>query len=245
MNFNEFQDMITLSRLDICREVFDRNRKTIRIKKEKTVLKNLDKIFVATLKISNKKGFHTMSMRDLSLETGLSLGALYAYFASKDDLLEMLQQQGRTITSKILDKGIEKETHPLSKLRSFVKTYLYLCEAMHAWFYFSYMEARYLDKVEREKALGSDLMVEEKLADLLEQGEKQGIFKPSNHQLAAGAINAMIQDWYLKRWKNTKMNISVDQYAEFVLEFIEDSYVFRNTEDLPEASAIKSVDAIR
>ncbi|MBW1985367.1 MAG: helix-turn-helix transcriptional regulator, partial [Deltaproteobacteria bacterium] len=88
MNFSEFQDLMNVSRKDICREVFDQNRQTIRVKKEKTVIKNLDKIFVATLKISNKKGFHNMSMRDLSLETGLSLGALYAYFASKDELLE-------------------------------------------------------------------------------------------------------------------------------------------------------------
>lgn len=168
-----------------------------------------------------------MSMRDLSLETGLSLGALYAYFKSKDDLLEMLQQQGRTITSRVLDKGIEMEAHPLAKLRSFIKTYLYLCEAMHAWFFFSYMEARNLNKSEREKALSSDLMVEEKLAKVLEQGEKIGIFKPGNHPLTAGVINSMIQDWYLKRWKHTKMNISVDHYADFLLEFIEARYVMQ------------------
>ena len=225
MNFNEFQDLMNVSRQDICREVFDQNRQTIRVKKEKTVIKNLDKIFVATLKISNKKGFHNMSMRDLSLETGLSLGALYAYFASKDELLEMVQQQGRTITGKILEQKIENETDPYAKLQSFVRTYLYLCETMHSWFYFSYMEARNLTKTEREKALNSELYVEEALSDILKQGEKEGIFRSCDHRLASGAINAMIQDWYLKRWKHTKLNISVDEYAEFLIEFIEASYV--------------------
>lgn len=227
MNFSEFQHLMSVSRQDFCREVFDQNRETIRVKKEKTVIKNLDKIFAATLKISNKRGFQTMSMRDLSLETGLSLGALYAYFSSKDDLLEILQQQGRTITSRVLEKGIENETHPLAKLRAFVKTYLYLCEAMYAWFYFSYMEARNLTKAEREKAIYSDLMVEDKLIGVLKQGEEQGIFKSNNHHLSAGAINAMIQDWYLKRWKHTKLNVSVDQYADFLLEFIESRYVLQ------------------
>jgi AcrR family transcriptional regulator len=227
MNFNQFQHLMNVSRQDFCRAVFDQNRETIRVKKEKTVIKNLDKIFAATLKISNKRGFQTMSMRDLSLETGLSLGALYAYFTSKDDLLEMLQQQGRTITSRVLEKGIENETHPLSKLKAFVKTYLYLCETMHAWFYFSYMEARNLSKVEREKALSSDLDVEERLVIIFKQGEKEGAFTSFNHQLAAGSINAMIQDWYLKRWKYTKMNISVDQYADFLLQFIESCYVLK------------------
>ncbi len=227
MNFTDFQYLMNVSRQDFCREVFDQNRQTIRVKKEKTVIKNLDKIFGATLKISNRRGFQTMSMRDLSLETGLSLGALYSYFASKDELLQMLQQQGRTITSRVLEKGIEHETHPLSKLRAFIKTYLYLCETMYAWFYFSYMEARNLNKAEREKALSSDLMVEEKLINVLEQGQIQGVFKPIDHRLAAGTINAMIQDWYLKRWKHTKMNVSVDEYADFLLDFIEASYVLQ------------------
>jgi hypothetical protein len=31
----------------------------------------------------------------------------------------------------------------------------------------------------------------------------------------------MLQDWYLKRWKYAKRNISVDQYATFILEFVE------------------------
>jgi len=225
MNFSQFQHLMSVSRQDFCREVFDQNRETIRVKKEKTVLKNLDKIFAATLKISNKRGFQTMSMRDLSLETGLSLGALYAYFASKDELLEMLQQQGRTITGRVLEKAIENETHPLSKLKSFIKTYLYLCETMHAWFYFSYMEARNLNKAEREKALSSDLMTEKRLVSIFKQGEQEGVLKSFNHQLAAGSINAMIQDWYLKRWKHKKLNISVDQYADFLLEFIESCYV--------------------
>ena len=225
MNFSEFQDLMNVSRQDICREVFDQNRQTIRVKKEETVIKNLDKIFIATLKISNKKGFHTMSMRDLSLETGLSLGALYAYFASKEELLEMLQQQGRTITGRILKKSIKNETNPTAMLRSFVKTYLYLCEVMHTWFYFSYMEARNLNKSEREKAINSDLLIEEMLAEILQKGQSEGIFKPFNHRLAAGVINAMIQDWYLKRWKHTKINISIDQYADFILEFIESRYI--------------------
>ncbi|MCP3955406.1 MAG: helix-turn-helix transcriptional regulator, partial [Desulfobacterales bacterium] len=61
---------------DICRDIFHKNRKTIKIKKEAVVVKNLVTIFQATLKLSNEKGFHAMSLRDLSRETKLSMGAL-------------------------------------------------------------------------------------------------------------------------------------------------------------------------
>jgi hypothetical protein len=87
MNYAEFQKQVRLSKQDICREVYADHRKSIRVKKENTVVKNLERIFNATLKIANKKGFQAMSMRDLGRETNLSMGALYSYFSSKEELL--------------------------------------------------------------------------------------------------------------------------------------------------------------
>ena len=94
MTYAEFQKQVKISRQEICREVFAQNRSSIRVKKENTVVKNLERIFSATLKISNKKGFQAMSMRDLGRETNLSMGALYSYFSSKEDLLAMLSTSG-------------------------------------------------------------------------------------------------------------------------------------------------------
>jgi len=39
--------------------------------------------------------------------------------------------------------------------------------------------------------------------------------------LTASVIKAMLQDWYLKRSKYRKRSISVDQYSEFLLQFVE------------------------
>ena len=40
-------------------------------------------------------------------------------------------------------------------------------------------------------------------------------------QLTASVIKAMLQDWYLKRSKYAGRKISVDQYARFILKFVE------------------------
>ena len=57
MNYTEFQKQINLSKQNLCREVFAENRKSIRVKKEDTVVRNLERIFSATLRISNRKAF--------------------------------------------------------------------------------------------------------------------------------------------------------------------------------------------
>jgi len=234
MTYAEFQKQVKLSSQDICREVFAENRHSIRVKKEDTVVKNLERIFSATLKVSNKKGFQAMSMRDLGRETHLSMGALYSYFSSKEDLLAMLQHQRRTITKRILEECIEKESDPAAKLRAAISAHLYLSEAMQPWFYFSYMEAKNLSSGEQEMAVASELYTEKLFADIIEQGRSRGCFLPRDPQLTASILKAMLQDWYLKRSKYRKRKISVDQYTRFVLQFVEAFILEEKAKEYPD-----------
>jgi AcrR family transcriptional regulator len=221
MDYADFQKKINLSKFDLCREVYQENRNSIRVKKENKVVKNLERIFSATLKMSNRKGFQAMSMRDLSREANLSMGALYSYVASKEELLAMLQNQRRTVTKRILDERIAQESGPAARLRAVIMTHLYLSEAMQPWFYFSYMEAKNLSKKEQDLAVASELYTEKLLVDILNQGQIQGVFGQRDPHLTASIIKAMLQDWYLKRSKYAKRRVSVDQYARFVLQFVE------------------------
>jgi len=227
MKYKEFLDTIAASRLDICRSVFLGYRDEIKIKKEKTVLKNLEKIFDATLKIGIEKGFQAMTMLDLKNVSGLSIGALYSYFSSKEEILRVFLSEGRKIIWQILDELIEKEKDPGAKLESAVEVHLFLTERMHKWFYFSYMEAKNLSPSEKENAVQSELHTEKLIENILIDGQKQGVFIETDHSLAASVIKAMLQDWYLKRGKYAKKNIAVDQYAEFIMSFIKSFYLKR------------------
>ena len=221
MNFLEFQKNIQHYRKSNAKEAISENRKDIRVKKEKTVAKNLQRIFEATLKIGNKKGFQAMSMRDLSDETGLSMGALYAYFTSKENLLVMLQRNGRDNFQRILEECIEEEASPLENLKKLIKTHIYMSEALQPWFYFTYMEGKNLKKPERKIAVEHELHSDGIISHVLKQGEDEGVFKPRSHRLTAALIKSMLNDWYLKRWKYAKLEVSVDEFAEYVIEVVE------------------------
>lgn len=223
LNYQDFVMEVTDCKQKICMEYFANNRKSFQVKKEKTIAKNLERIFAAALEISNKNGFHAMSMRALSKKADLSIGAMYNYFSGKEELLEMMQQQRREITHRILSSYIQRETAPVSKLRAAVQTHLYLSEAMQPWFYFSYMEAKNLAKKERRAAIQGELSTEQMITDILEQGLGQGVFETDSCQMTASLIKAMLQDWYLKRSKYSRRNISVEQYSRFLISFLERS----------------------
>lgn len=225
MTYDDFQKKFCLSRHEICRKTFEENRKNIKIKKEDTAVKNLDSIYTATLKIANKKGFQAMTMRDLSHATGMSMGSLYTYFASKEDLLKTLQEQHRSYFANVMEERIASKDSHKERLRTAIKTHLYLSEAMQPWFYFSYMEAKNLSRAEKEKAVESELTTERMIKDILIQGQTDGVFNNHDPKIGSGIIKAMLQDWYLKRSKHAKREITVDQYVSYLQNFIEAFYL--------------------
>lgn len=221
MNYADFVKLVKTSREDIYLRTFEENRERILVKKEATVVRNMEKIFDATLRISNRKGFQAMTMRDLSGETGLSMGALYSYFPSKEKLLEILQKQHRQVARRIFETCVGDIEGAQAKLRAAIRAHLFLSEIMQPWFYFSFMETKNLVQPERDRTIAGDNYTDGMFAEILRQGQEEGAFVRHDQQLAACVIKAVLQDWYLKRKKYAKQNINVDDYARFVLEFLE------------------------
>lgn len=221
MDYKEFKKLYSASGRDISRAVFLKNQEVMRIKREETAVTNLDKIFAAVFSITFNKGYQAMSMRDLSLKTGMSLGALYAYFPGKDELLAIMQTQARAMVKGTLEEFAQAHENPLEKLRAVIKAHIFLSELFRPWFYFTFMEARNLTPQGFEAVKSIEEHTQKILSDILVQGEALGLFKSGNHDLTACMIKAMQQEWYLKRWKYTKQKINVDQFADHVLEMVE------------------------
>ena len=221
MKFETFKKMVNLSRKAISRELFQERREKIKIKKEDVAVKNLEKIFEAALTISNKKGFSAMSLRELSSEAGLSMGALYTYFSSKEELLDMLQAMGRAVTMRTLIEQIADLTDTRERLRRAIQAHLYLSEVIQPWFYFAYMETKNLNRQEHKKAIEAELFTEKVFSEIIEDGVAEGLFKSVDTALLAAMIKAMLQDWYLKRWKYRGRKVTVEEYAVFITDLVE------------------------
>jgi AcrR family transcriptional regulator len=167
-----------------------------------------------------EKGFDAMSLRDLQAKSGLSMGCLYSYFSGKEALLNLMQEQGRRLVSSVMAEALKAPVHPIERLETAIRTHLYLSEIMHPWFYFSYMETKNLGREETRKAIESELLTESIFVEILEHGKAAGDFQVQDTRLTAAMIKAMLQDWYLKRWKYKRRKIHVDAYATFLISFI-------------------------
>lgn len=220
ISFEEFRDRWALDVERICRDVFKENRTSISVKKEKVAVKNIMKILDAVFSLSRKKGFQAMTMRDLCGESGLSMGALYSYFSGKGEIRSTINRQGVTYVKEIILENIRPYENPTEKLTAAIETHLYMSEILRSWFYFSYMEAGSLMLEEKLEAMESELAIERIFMGIIENGVENGDFIQTDIELTAAIIKAMMQDWYLKRWKYKRRDITVQEYARFIVNFV-------------------------
>lgn len=221
LTFSDFKVRMHLGMEDLCRELFREHRGTIKVSKEEVAVRNLVKILHAALSLCNRKGFAAMSLRELSKEAGMSMGGLYSYFESKEDLLRLVQGEGRRVVLRVLQEHTEGIDDPRTRLRRAIQAHLYLSELMQPWFYLSYMETKSFPRDEYRKAIDAELFTEKMLIDIVDEGQGRGVFRQVDAELLGATIKAMLQDWYLKRGKYSKRRTSVDRFAAFLLDFIE------------------------
>jgi len=233
--FKSFQAEFDFSLKAICTRMLERHRDTIRTQKPHVAVAKLMRIIQTTLTLANRKGFHSMSLRDLATESGLSMGALYTYFDTKDTLLMMILGEVSSAVSETLGSPPgHLADHPAERLRWLLETHVYLTEAMQPWFVFAYMEAKAFPKEGREKATKSELSTEKMIADALADGLKRGLFSMRDVEMTASMIKPLLQDWYVKRSKYRRRGISPEHYVQAVTEFVEAAIRCR-----PEPNAVK------
>ena len=219
MNFEKFCQNYKLSQHDLFSEFFDLFVDTFEIKNKKIAVDKLAIIITATFKLSASQSFASMTLRQLSDETKISMGGLYAYIKNKQQLSLFIHQFLNHYAEKTMDRvdsSVDKNT-----LENLVRTHVYLSEILHPWFFFAFMESKNLSKDQKKYAKNSELMMESKLIKAIAEGQDRDIYNDIlTAETIAAHIKPLLHDWYLKRWKYKQRNISIDEFCYSIMIFI-------------------------
>ncbi|WP_051215987.1 TetR/AcrR family transcriptional regulator [Ferrimonas futtsuensis] len=172
-------------------------------------------IINATFELANLKGFHAMTLRQLSEASGLSLGGLYGYFDSKEALAASIHRFIRIQFEQVLLPMIRALPRQ-QQLQAICRYHLYLSELMQPWFYFAYMEARHQSDTLRREALALSEQVDDELhRSLMQLGQVE------QPVIAVGLLKHLLQGWYLRRSHFRKAGVSVDAYTDYLLNRVQ------------------------
>ncbi|HLA36026.1 MAG TPA: TetR/AcrR family transcriptional regulator [Rhodocyclaceae bacterium] len=218
VNFNlaEFKKATPIDESNIWTLLLERNGDRIGVKRHKSAIENIRNILLSTFRLANRVGFHAMSLRDLSTETGLSMGGLYGYIESKDQLASMIEDMEHHVMELMLT-WFAHIPAPLDRLESTIRAFIYLSDIFQPWLYFVFLESRSLQLAQRDIAKSTELVFQEHIATLLKE---TGRFSGEDHRLFAAHCMSLVQDWPLKRWKYRAAGIDADRFADSIIRLI-------------------------
>ena len=111
------------------------------------VAKKHEQIVDGACRLFFEKGYHRTTIREIALASGMSMGQLYHYISSKDDVLFLIYKHMQMIWYEHLaQSGIEKIDDPLQRLARALRRTLEFMVENKALFLFVYTETKYLDK---------------------------------------------------------------------------------------------------
>jgi AcrR family transcriptional regulator len=171
-------------------------------------------------KVFFKKGYHPTTTREIAKACGMSIGQLYHYISSKDDVLFLVHKHMQRVWYDYLEKSdFGKIDDPLEKLTEALHyTLLYMIEnKKHIQFIYS--ESKYLDKKHLQIVLDMDYNnVVGFWRTLLEEVNKTKSLKGEVDFLSS-VISYLLAFLALRGWtlKDKPSKKHVDSLVDFIL----------------------------
>jgi TetR/AcrR family transcriptional regulator, cholesterol catabolism regulator len=219
-NFALFKSSVPISEQEIWQAFYDLHKSKIQVQKQAVAVEKLKTIVLATFKLVSEKGFALMSLRDLSQQTSMSMGSLYAYIGSKGQLAEMIHQFLPHIFDLcILEKLSENDSLEL-QMQKLIRGHIFITECLQPWFFFAYMETKHLSDTIKQLAKDNELRSETWFNQVIQSGQDEGVFVKTDPFLTVLSIKSLLQNWYVKRGKYRQAKVSCEAYIDFIEQMI-------------------------
>ncbi|MCU9600219.1 TetR/AcrR family transcriptional regulator [Pallidibacillus thermolactis] len=190
------------------------------VKDEKLIQLRREQIVKGAISLFKEKGFHRTTTREIAKLAGFSIGTLYEYIRSKEDILYLVCDQIYDEVQEKIQNVLNLKQVTTETIRLGIAAYFRIMDEMQDEVLVLYQEAKSLSK----DALPYVLKKELKMVALFEQLIKEythyiGI-ELQVHQIKLLAHNLFVQGqmWGFRRWALHK-EYSLQQYTELQTEF--------------------------
>ncbi len=188
---------------------------------DELVSKRRDSIIRSAMTLFLKKGFTQTTTREIAKACGLSIGTLYNYIGSKEDILVLMSKDLVLFSnqySSVVDenKGFSNATE---KLYFFMRRYIEFVNENDDIMLFWYQEAKNLQGEARNLLFSSEKEIISIFEKVLAEGKENGEFHVDNTYLMANNIIVICDMWAFKRYLLRK-RFTFDEYVKVQTQLI-------------------------
>ncbi len=173
------------------------------VKDRELVNRRRRQIVDAAVALFVEHGYHKATTRQIAAATGLSIGSLYEYVSTKEDILYLVCDAIHAEMEQSLNRALARQTPSLTALRQAVSGYFTVCDHMSDHILLIYQVTQFLPDKWRRKVLENEIRVTNIFKDLLEaivaRGEAPGV-DSRRIDLVAHNISVLGHAWAFRRW---------------------------------------------
>lgn len=177
-----------------------------------------DEIFRAASRVFISRGYHEATVRMIAREAGLSLGGLYAYIKTKEDILYLVFDKLTTTLRDNMRHAIEGIDDPVEQIRAALRADLKTTEEFQDEILLMYQETKSLDRGSRRAVLDREADYVAFFEQILTSGSQRGLFK-GDPRLAADAIAFLCSLVALRRW-HLRPRFATAELQEGLVDFM-------------------------
>lgn len=197
------------------------------IKNQQLVVERRRQIVDAAVKLFIEHGYHKTTTRALARETGLSIGSLYEYVSTKDDVLYLVCIAIHSEVEHGVKEALARPTIGRAALAEVIREYFLVCNRMSDHVLLMYQVTHFLPLKWQEKVLEAELRITnlfiEAMRELREIGKLPQL-DDDTINLIGHNISVSGHTWAFRRWYFAKQ-FTIEQYivkqTEFIMSFLE------------------------
>jgi len=204
-------------------------KKRERTKEVSTQVKNPDlvqrrrrQIVDAAVKLFIQNGFHKTTTRQIASAAGFSIGSLYEYVASKDDVLYLVCDAIHEEVEQGVAAALSRNTTDIAALKEVIMEYIIVCDRMKDHLLLIYQETKSLPKKWRNNVLQNEVRITDIFVDVIARTIAAGELPQMDHryiELLAHNITVLGHMWTFRQWFLNRQ-YTLEEYITFQTEFI-------------------------
>ncbi|PYZ92468.1 TetR family transcriptional regulator [Salipaludibacillus keqinensis] len=186
------------------------------VKDERLIKKRRDQIVKAAVHLFNQKGYHKATTREVAQASGFSIGTLYEYIGSKEDILYLVCD---AVYDEVVEKWetlMDENLHGLDRLYQVIEAYFRVVDDLQNEVLVMYQESKSLSEEALSYVLEKEMRMKEMFEKELIKAKELELIQIEEGQLSMVCHNILVAGhmWTFRRWALHK-EYTIDTYCKW------------------------------
>lgn len=185
------------------------------VKDELLIKKRRNQMIKGAVSLFKEKGFHRTTTREIAKASGFSIGTLYEYIRTKEDVLYLVVDRIYDEVKEKLERDLAGAEGTLESLKLGIANYFKVVDEMQDEVLVMYQEAKSLSKDALPYVLNKEIEMVAMFEHLLRNCNENGEIRVTEEQIKMVAHDIFVQGqmWGFRRWALRNL-FSIEEYIE-------------------------------